>query len=347
MSNQPAIVIYGAGSVGCYLGGRLHDHLAVRLIARPRMADVLHRHGLTLSDLQGFHQHIPAEALDVQTQAQGACAPLVLVTVKSADTAQAGRELADVLPPDAIVISFQNSLHNADLLRTALPRRTVLAGMVPFNVLQRSPGYFHQGSSGDLMVEAHPALAPYLLAFTSAGLPLQQHTDMPAIQRAKLLFNLNNAINALSSLPLRQELAERGWRRCLALAQHEALGIFAAAHQPVAHLTPLPANWLPRILALPDALFARIAPRMLAIDPHARSSTWEDLQAGRRTEVDALHGAIVELAKATGKRAPVNERIIELIREAEQTPIKWTSEQLLEEFRRAQEKASPPLHPMR
>lgn len=335
MNQQPAIVVYGAGSVGCYLGGRLHGHIAVRLIARPRMANVLHEHGLTLSDLHGFHQHIPAGALDVQTQPQATRAPLVLVTVKSADTVQAGRELADVSPHDAIVISFQNGLRNADLLRAALPGRTVLAGMVPFNVLQRSPGSFHQGSSGDLMVEAHPALAPYLPAFANAGLCLQQHTDMPAIQRAKLLFNLNNAINALSDLPLRQELAERGWRRCLALAQREALNIFTAAHLPVARLTPLPAHWLPHILALPNALFARIAPRMLAIDPHARSSTWEDLQVGRRTEVDALHGAIVELAATMGKRAPINERIIELIREAEQEPVKWTSQKLLEALRQA------------
>ncbi|SFR92101.1 2-dehydropantoate 2-reductase [Dyella sp. OK004] len=339
MNDQPAIVIYGAGSVGCYLGGRLHEHIAVRLITRPRMADVLHEHGLTLSDLQGFQQHIPAKALDVQIQAQNANAPLTLVTVKSADTAQAGRELADVLPPDAIVISFQNGLHNADLLRTALPGRTVLAGMVPFNVLQHAPGRFHQGSGGELMVEAHPALAPYLPAFTAAGLPLQQHTDMPAIQRAKLLFNLNNAINALSNRPLRQELAERGWRRCLALAQREALAIFAAAHLPVARLTPLPPHWLPNILTLPNALFARIAPRMLAIDPLARSSTWEDLQAGRRTEVDVLHGAIVELAAMMGKRAPVNQRIIELIREAEKAPVEWTSERLLRELREAQSKA--------
>ncbi|WP_266170594.1 2-dehydropantoate 2-reductase [Dyella subtropica] len=335
MSDRPAIVVYGAGSVGCYLGGRLHDQIAVRLIGRARMAHVLRERGLTLSDLQGFHRVISGTSLDIQTEPQAAVASLVLVTVKSADTAQAGRELADVLPPDALVISFQNGLRNAEILRNTLPGRTVLAGMVPFNVLQQSPGVFHQGSSGELMVEEHPALARFLPVFEAAGLPLQQRQDMPAVQRAKLLFNLNNAINALSNVPLRQQLAERGWRRCLALAQREALSVFAAAGLPLARLTPLPASWLPRVLELPDALFTRIAPRMLAIDPLARSSTWEDLQAGRRTEVDALHGEIVELATRLGRRAPVNERIIALIREAETSPVKWTSERLLASLQQA------------
>ena len=71
---------------------------------------------------------------------------------------------------------------------------------------------------------------------------------------------------------------------------------------------------------------------MLAIDPLARSSTWEDLQAGRRTEVDALHGAVVELAGRAGQSAPVNARIIELVREAEAKPVVWTSERLLAEL---------------
>jgi 2-dehydropantoate 2-reductase len=288
-----------------------------------------------LSDLQGFQRRLPADTVDIRTDPAAADAPLVLVTVKSADTAQAGRELASVLRPDALVISFQNGLHNAEILRAALPGNTVLAGMVPFNVLQREPGVFHQGSGGELMVQEHPALARLLPLFAAAGLPLQTRTDMPAVQRAKLLFNLNNAINALSGLPLREELAQRGWRRCLALAQREALGVFAAAKQPIARLTPLPAAWLPAVLALPDPLFARIAPRMLAIDPLARSSTWEDLQAGRRTEVDALHGAIVELAAAMGKYAPVNQRIIQLIRDAENTKVEWTSGRLLDELRAA------------
>ncbi|TBR37310.1 2-dehydropantoate 2-reductase [Dyella terrae] len=322
------MVVYGAGSIGCYIGGRLHLHARVRLIVRPRMADVLLDRGLTLTDLHGYRQHTDGHQLDLGLDPHDAHAPLVLVTVKSADTAQVGAELAPVLSAGTTVISFQNGLDNAQVLRAALPRCTVLAGMVPFNVLQREPGVFHQGTDGQLMADAHPALARAAPAFASAGLPLDQRDDMPAVQRAKLLFNLNNAINALSDLPLREELADRDWRRCLALAQREAIAIFKAAHLPLAKLTPLPSAWLPAVLSLPDALYSRVAKRMLAIDPLARSSTWEDLRAGRRTEVDAIHGAIVRLAQDLGRQAPVNARIIEWVRAQEASPRTWTAAQL-------------------
>jgi 2-dehydropantoate 2-reductase len=102
-----------------------------------------------------------------------------------------------VLRAGAIVVSFQNGLRNADVLRAALPQQIVLAGMVPFNVMQPGPGAFHQGTAGELEVAASPALQPFLDDFRRAGLPLSERTDMAAVQWAKLLLNLNNAINAL------------------------------------------------------------------------------------------------------------------------------------------------------
>jgi 2-dehydropantoate 2-reductase len=79
----------------------------------------------------------------------------------------------------------------------------------------------------------------------------------------------------------------------------------------------------------PDALFSRIASRMLAIDPIARSSTWDDLAAGRLTEVDYINGEVVKLAQAQGRNAPINATLCELIHEAERTPSRWTAEKLL------------------
>jgi 2-dehydropantoate 2-reductase len=150
-----------------------------------------------------------------------------------------------------------------------------------------------------------------------------------------LLLNLNNPLNALSGLPLRDELAQRSWRRCLALLQREGLRVLKAAGIRPAQLTALPARWLPSVLDLPDALFQRLAARMLAIDPLARSSTWEDLQMGRRTEVDYINGEIVELATSKGLSAPANAHVVSLIREAERSYVQWRAEALLEALRKA------------
>lgn len=331
MTSTPRIAIYGAGMVGNYLGGRLHGHAQVCFIARPHVAVRLKNHGLTVSDLHGHHRHLPAATLDIATQLDAVhAADAVLVTVKSAATAEVAHELAEVLAPGTPVVSFQNGVRNTAELRAALPTCHVLSGMVPFNVAQPEPAHFHQGSSGALMIERSTALSPSLLsAFAAGGLPLQLRDDMQAVLWAKLLINLNNSLNALSGLPLREQLAQRAWRQCLALLQREGLRVLQAAGIRSAQLTTLPAHWLPPVLSLPDALFHRIASRMLAIDPLARSSMWDDLQARRRTEVDYINGELVVLAKSKGLRAPANARIVALVREAEQSYVRWEAPALL------------------
>jgi 2-dehydropantoate 2-reductase len=319
MSSQK-IAIFGAGSIGAYVGGALIDTGAdVVLIARARLRERIARHGLGISDMDGRRIMLPAERVAcTEDPAALADAGLVLVTVKSADTAAAGEALAAHAAPDAVVISLQNGIGNADTLRRALPGRTVLAGMVPFNVVQTQDGRFHRGTEGSVMVDASPALAPWLAAFEAAGLPLVQRTDFMAVQWGKLLLNLNNAVNALSGVPLKKQLSQRDYRRCLALLIEEALRALNAAGITPAQVAKVSPARLPKLLRLPDWLYRRVASGSLRIDPEARSSMWEDLQAGRRTEIDYLNGAVVKLAQSVGLEAPANKRIVALVHAAEE-----------------------------
>jgi 2-dehydropantoate 2-reductase len=335
-ASLPHIAVVGAGSIGCYIGGRLQEHARLTLVGRPALAAAVASHGMELSDLGGYRRHLEPGAVTFRTDLRDiADADLVLVTVKSGATAAVAALLNAALTRPTVVLSLQNGLRNSDVLGRHLPAHVVLAGMVPFNVVQAPPAAFHQGSSGLLMAQTDSHLAPFLNAFRLAGLPLTLREDMPAVLRAKLLLNLNNVINALSDLPLREELSQRAWRRCLALAQAEALRVFAAANLPLARLTPIPSGWMPTLLRLPDRWFQRVAARMLAIDPLARSSTWEDLRAGRRTEVDAIQGEVLAVAAEQGLEAPVNARLLSLIREAEQRRVAITGEELLRQLRAA------------
>jgi 2-dehydropantoate 2-reductase len=332
------VCIFGAGSIGCYVGGRLAAGGApVTLIGRERILREIGEHGLHLSDFRGAAFDVPPGIIRCASSPEAAAdATLILVTVKSADTDSAGQALEGVLGDDAVVVSFQNGLGNAERLKRSLIRQTVVAGMVPFNVVNRGRGRFHQGTEGGLEVERHPALRSFEPRFTAAGLPLVQHEDLRPVQWAKLLLNLNNSINALSGLPLKQQLSQRDFRRCVALAQREALGLLEHARIRPARLTPLPPAWIPGLLSLPDWLFARLASRMLAIDPLARSSMWEDLEVGRKTEVDWLNGEIVRLAEAQRREAPVNARLLELVRDAEAGGERqWRGGALLKDLQRA------------
>jgi 2-dehydropantoate 2-reductase len=309
------IAVHGAGAVGCWIGGRLSAGGAdVTLIGRPRVIDEL-AGGVTTSELHGgTRRSTPHLATDASA---ATAASLVLVTVKSAATAEAARELAGVLTAGTTVISLQNGVRNVEVLREGLPGHHVLAGMVPFNIVRRAAGAYHRASAGVLMFEGNDRAAPLTAACLAADLPFQLRDDMAAVQWSKLVLNLNNAINALSGRPLASELADRDFRRCLAAAQREAIELVRAAGQQLARVTPLPTRWLPRLLVVPDPMFRVLARRMIAIDPHARSSMWDDLEARRPTEIDYIQGEIVALAARLGRRAPVNQTLVELIREAE------------------------------
>ena len=229
------IAIFGAGAVGCYLGGRLAAAGgSVLLIGRARIGTEIAQ-GLTVTDYRGGRAQVGALPFAEGPEAANE-ADLVLVCVKSAASAEAAQALRPCLAPDAVVVSFQNGLRNAQTLAEGLGR-PVLPGMVGFNVAAQGEGRFHQGTQGDLHVARDPRLPAAL--FARAGLALRQHGDMPAVLRAKLMLNLNNAINALSGVPLQAELSQRDYRRCLALAQEEWLTLTARAGQPLARLTPL------------------------------------------------------------------------------------------------------------
>src|SRR4029078_4108473 len=141
--------------------------------------------------------------------------------------------------------------------------------------------------------------------------------DIEGVQWGKLLVNLNNALNALADLPLRQQLAQRAWRKLVADQMAEGLSAVAAEGIVPVSSTPVPVSWTPHLLRLPDAIFNAVLGRTMKIDPEARSSMWEDLQRGRLTEIGYLQGVITEIADRHGLRLPLSRRIVALIRNAE------------------------------
>src|SRR5262245_50317344 len=133
----------------------------------------------------------------------------------------------------------------------------------------------------------------------------------------KLLINLNNAVNALSGRPLLEQLKQRDYRRVVAASQREGLHLLDKAGIEPAKVGAVGPRLLPRVIDSPDWLFNTIFLKKWKIDARARSSMADDLAAGRKTEVDYINGELVALADRLGLEAPVNRKIVELIRAAE------------------------------
>jgi 2-dehydropantoate 2-reductase len=317
MISDRTIGVAGAGSIGCFVGGMLAaSGRRVALLARPRVIGEIEANGLRLTSFDGFERRLKANEL---TLSEDPCvfrdAGAVLVTVKSTDTAEMADILARHAPPDAVIVSLQNGIGNVAVLRERLPGRRVLAAIVSFNVVAPTPGHFRRATSGDIAVEADAAGTAAQLS--APGLDMLPTSNMAGVQWGKLLVNLTNALNALAGVPLREQLAQRAWRRLFADQAAEGLAALRAEGIKPVSSTPIPAAWTPHMLRLPDTLFEAIVGRTTKIDPEARSSMWQDLQRGRRTEIDYLQGVITEIADRHGLEVPLSRRIVALVKDAE------------------------------
>ncbi|MEP4247628.1 2-dehydropantoate 2-reductase [Tateyamaria sp.] len=310
--NRSRITIAGAGSIGCFVGGLLvHQGFDVRFLARPSMIEAVRKQGLRLSDFGGLDLHVP-EILAFEDEEQALDgADLVLVCVKAGDTEKMGRVI-NTYARSAQVISLQNGVGNASTLRDVLPGADVRGGMVPFNVVSSASGQYHRATSGDILVEQGP-----LPELSGTHATWRSVNNIEAVQWGKLLINLGNAVNALADMPLLDQLNDRKWRLLMADQMIEALRVLRAANISPAKTSAVPPGLIPHILRLPTSLFRVVASQMLTIDRQARSSMWDDLQHGRKTEIEALQGAILQLAERFGRQAPLNARMRVLIRTAE------------------------------
>lgn len=332
MADSPRVAVLGAGSIGCFIGGCWQAAgLPVTFIGRPRLAEEIRANGLTLSDYSGWQVHLPSVDYHTAPAALAEC-DVILLTVKSADTASAAREIGQKCRKGTLVINFQNGISNGDVLRDELGDWVELApGMIPFNVAHLGNGRFHKGVAGVLHAEERgetEALAG-ALGNSPAGLKLSR--DMPSLLWGKLLINLNNAVNALSGCTLLQELSDRDYRRVVAASQREGLGLLHRAGIRPSKVGAVSPGLLPFVLEAPDWLFKNIFMKSWKIDEKARSSMADDLVAGRKTEVDQINGELVALAKRLGTEAPINRAIVNLVHWAESGAKPWTAERLRRE----------------
>lgn len=309
------VLVMGAGLVGCYIGGKCAQGGAhVTFVGRERLMTNIRERGLTLTDVDGANCHVPAAAVRAATQlAPGLTPDVVLLTVKSAATGEAAAQLARYMPAATRVICFQNGVHNADTSRRHAPGLDVVAGMVPFNIIELGPGRFHQATRGMLWAQAGAGAEQIAPVLTDSGMPLNIRADMTGVLWSKLLLNLNNPVGAVSGKPLLEQLLDRGYRLCLAALIDEALKAMSRSGIRPERLAAIPERWLPAVLRMPTPLYKRVARKMLRIDPRARTSMAVDLERGRPTEIKELCGAVLQLARSAGTPSPANESMLRIV----------------------------------
>ncbi|KAB0634206.1 ketopantoate reductase family protein [Burkholderia latens] len=287
--------VLGAGAVGCYFGGMLalHGHDVV-FIGRPLHVDAIRDHGLRVQT-RTFDRWVPADAsTDIHVASS---ADVVLVCVKSGDTAQAARALSRVLAPEAIVVSLQNGVDNAARLRAALDRPVIGAAVYVASEMA-GPGHLLHHGRGDLAIEASPSSERLAQALRAADIPTRIADDLRTVLWHKLILNCAyNAISAIVHLPLGEMPHRDALRTTMCAIVAECIAVAAAEG---VHFADEPAAIVEQIEA--------------TIPPGQYSSTAQDLARGKPGEIDHLNGAIVRRGLAAGIDTPVNRTLHLLVK---------------------------------
>ncbi|MEP1229771.1 MAG: 2-dehydropantoate 2-reductase [Litorimonas sp.] len=315
------IVILGAGSIGCYLGGiLLHAGQDVSFIGRAHYKARLTQNGLRLTHFTREPIQIVAGDIDYHIDAKILeTADIVALCTKSQDTKTAAQQIRTYCKANTLIISFQNGVGNADTLKTNLSSdKTILRAIVPFNVTPAAKDVLHCGTDGALVIEAsHDArLTQLKIAFETAGQAVTLSENIIGDQWAKMIVNLNNGLNVLSGGTLRGGLLQRDYRRALALVVSEALSVAKANNIRVGTFNGRRPEVLLKVLALPNFAYRVVMQFIVKIDVKARSSMLDDLEAGRASEIYYLQGEILRHAKLVHMDAPYNETILKAVLQA-------------------------------
>ena len=297
----PRIAVMGAGALGCFFGGRLAQAGAqVTLIGRAAAVEAIKRDGLTLESA-GTAAKVRVDATVDPNGARGA--KLVLMCVKSGDTARAAEALAPHLDADAVLVSLQNGVGNVERIHAATGRR-VIAGLVYIGTNMPAPAHVrHSGGDRIVLGAVKGCGAEELLVgetaatFRKAGINADVSADIEAGLWHKLMLNCAyNAVCALTGKPYGEMGAVPEVRAIMREAAQEVIAL--ARHKGAT----IPADVF-------DGLFT-----MTQSMPQQMSSTAQDIAKGRATEIDYLNGYVARESEKLGIAAPVNRTLNALVK---------------------------------
>ena len=295
------IAVYGAGGVGGYFGGRLAKAgTEVHFIARGAHLQALQEHGLRVRSVKGDFE-VQVSATDDPADV-GAC-DFVLICVKTFDTDAAAARLGPLIGVDTAVVSLQNGVENEEKLARAVGEDHVLGGAAFIFAEIAEPGVIrHTGGPasitvGELDGRASARAEGLLACCEQADVRAELSTSIKEVLWAKLAFICAQAgMTAAVRLPIGEiRTVDAAWA---------AFGRLVAEVCAVAEAdgNPVPPAARERALALAQAA-----------EPGSFSSLHDDLVAGRRMELEALHGFVVRRAAQHGIAVPMSEAVYAIL----------------------------------
>ncbi|NPV61378.1 MAG: ketopantoate reductase family protein [Methanotrichaceae archaeon] len=306
-------LIFGTGAMGSVLAGFLQDTgCRVTMIGRGNHFSALLAGGLRVTGIWG-DRFIPAERVRGFADPRKAKGrfPVILLCVKSKDTAAAALDASRLLAEDGIMVSIQNGLDNWDIISSIVgPSRTVGARVI-FGAEISEPGTARVTVNADdvLLGEPFSAVNRGLLAsleddLRRSGIPVRSvsSAEIWSAIWGKVLYNSSlNPLGALLEVPYGKLGENRETRDVIRHIIEEIFLVMSARGVKVPY-------------ADADDYYHHLLKCQLPPTYDHRASMLQDILLGRRTEIDALNGAISRYGRELGIATPYNDLLTALIK---------------------------------
>jgi 2-dehydropantoate 2-reductase len=294
------IAVVGAGAMGGSYGGLLAvaGHEVSLIDAWQAHVDAISRNGLRVDGARGDHRvHVAASTGPI-----GDGAELAIVFVDANNTAAAAETARRVLAPEGFAVTIQNGIGNVEKLQAALGRERVLGGSSMCSAATLGPGHVrltHLGrtSIGETDGILRPRAARLAEILGDAGLDTEVVPDVMAVIWEK--FALNCCINALAA----------------------TTGLRAGEMARLPELDAFQDRIMAEVMTVTAAKGIRLPTTDLPAKIKAqcrkkfnKPSMLQHVEAGRRTEIDALNGALLREAATLGIATPYNEALVALLK---------------------------------
>ncbi|MDQ6982979.1 MAG: 2-dehydropantoate 2-reductase [Mariprofundus sp.] len=295
----------GAGAVGCHYGSKLKQvGNDVFLLARGAHLKAIQKHGLEHAS-EGKQTFVQIEAShDVHDLAD---CKVVVISCKMTGLATMIEILKPVVTPDMLLITLQNGVEAPDMVAAAFPGVAVVAGTAFIGARIERPGFVIHSAAGGIRLgrwqqgKGGQFLTPLLEAFNTAGVPAREDDNAASMLWRKLLWNCGfNAITAIT----------RRFAKDMAASHETLLVVRQTMSEAVAVAQKLGVE-------IDESDIDKHVEVTLAMGP-VKTSMWQDLEAGHKTEVDYINGYVARKGAELDVPADTNRLLTTLIHAVEE-----------------------------
>jgi 2-dehydropantoate 2-reductase len=283
-SHATPLLIVGTGAMASLFAAKFAaSGVRVRMLGSWREGiEALNKNGVRFLDEGGIEFAYSVEATDDPEKCTGSQYALILV--KSYQTQQIARTLADCLSVDGMALTLQNGLNNHQTLSRVLGDKRVSSGVTTAGATLIEPGFVRMGGKGTINLGINSKLESLVDLLIQAGFEVERVEDTESLIWGKLVINAAiNPLTALLKVSNGDLLSIPPARRTMNLITLESAEVAAALEIDLPYSDPV---------ATVEAVTQRTASNY--------SSMYKDVLRGSQTEIDAINGAIVQEGEAAG-----------------------------------------------